>query len=455
MNIRSRLTLQFLLINALILIIVSFFTYFFSSEYRKEEFYERLSQKAQTTARLLIEVTQIDMELLKIIDRSDFGTLPDEVIYIYNQNEQLIYQSTDLSSFVVDTELLQKVKAGEHYFNYKKGIEVYGYIYADPNNPYIIIAGALDKFGIKKLRNLRDILILVVLTGILMSAVAGWFFSGRSLKPISSVVSQVNAITVNQLNKRVDEGNNTDEISLMASTFNKLLDRIEEAFHMQKQFVANASHELRTPLTVLSGQLEVALIKERSPEQYQTILRSLKDDLSNLNKTANRLLLLAQTDAQEENLDAKPFRIDESLWQIQAEMLKRFPNGIIEIHFRKAPEAESDFIIQGNEQLIRVALSNIVENALKYSPSEKCRITLDATPAGIDIEIEDKGPGIPQDEQLKVFLPFYRSPSSISAPGHGLGLAMVKKIVQLHKGTVNLTSVVGDGTIFTVFLPKA
>ncbi len=455
MNIRSRLTLQFLLINALILIIVSLFTYYLSSEYRKEEFYERLSKKAQTTARLLIEIDEIDLELLKIIDRSDFGTLPEEAIYIYDQQGELVYQSNDVSTFVVDTGMIEKVKNGQHYFDYKKGIEVYGYIYSDPNHPYVIIAGALDKFGLSKLRNLRDILILVVLTGIVMVSISGWIFSGKALAPISAVVSQVNSITINQLNLRVDEGENTDEISLMASTFNRLLDRIEEAFQMQKQFVANASHEIRTPLTVLSGQLEVALLKDRSIEQYQKILSSLKEDLGNLNLTANRLLLLAQADAQSENLDSKSFRLDETLWQIQSEMMKRFPKAEIDIHFGKVPESESDFMVLGNEQLLRVAISNVIENALKYSNPPHCTVIFDSAENHKSITVIDQGVGIPLEEQQKIFLPFYRSSSVMNAPGHGLGLAMVKKIIQLHHGEVQLSSTLGVGTELKLILPNS
>lgn len=455
MNIRSRLTLQFLLINVLILIIVSFFTYYFSSQFRKEEFYERLSKKAKTTAHLLLEVDEIDMELLKIIDRSDLGTLPEEAIYIYKTNGELVYRSNDLSSFNPDSSLVKRVKEGELIFDYPKNIEAYGFMYGNPQKPFIVLAGASDKFGLSKLQNLRDIIILVDLTAVLLVVLAGWFFAGKALNPISDVVAQVNAISVNQLNKRVDEGENTDEISLMASTFNRLLDRIEEAFQMQKQFVANASHELRTPLTVISGQLEVALMKERSPEQYQKILSSLKDDLSNLNLTANRLLLLAQADAQAENLDKRPFRFDETLWQIQTEMLKRYPGAIIDIQFNKVPESELEFIVIGNEQLLRVALGNIVENALKYSKPPKCIVSFDRSDTETTLSIEDHGPGIPSDEHQKIFLPFYRSPSAISEPGHGLGLSMVKKIIQLHHGEVYLRSEQGKGTIMTVVIPNS
>ncbi|HOY49899.1 MAG TPA: HAMP domain-containing sensor histidine kinase, partial [Flavobacteriales bacterium] len=221
---------------------------------------------------------------------------------------------------------------------------------------------------------------------------------------------------------------------------------IEEAFQMQTQFVANASHELRTPLTVLSGQLEVALLKERTPEQYQIILTSLKEDLSLLNQTANRLLLLAQADSRAENLDARPFRLDETLWQIQSEMLKRYPGAEIEIGFSRIPESEFEFMITGNEQLIRVAIGNVVENALKYSNPQRCKITFDIEHSEKSVIVEDKGSGIAADEHHKIFLPFYRSPSSINAPGHGLGLAMVKKILQLHKGEITLTSQKGEGT---------
>jgi signal transduction histidine kinase len=285
-------------------------------------------------------------------------------------------------------------------------------------------------------------------------AIVGWVFAGRSLKPLYTVVSQVNKISVNQLNKRVDVDEKLDEVALIANTFNKLLDRVEVAFQMQKQFVASASHELRTPLTIILGQLEIALLNTRTPVQYQKILSSLTDDLKDLNNTANRLLLLAQADFQAENLDPKPFRIDECLWQINFEMQKRFPSAIVDIHFDVIPESEADFIIMGNEQLVKVAISNVVENSLKYSNPQFCSVTLFAHKKEISLKMEDQGYGIHEDDIQKIFIPFYRANSSFVTSGHGLGLAMVKKIIQLHSGVIELKSELNKGTVVSISIPK-
>jgi signal transduction histidine kinase len=450
MNIRTRITLQFLYISSLLLFLTSVSIYFYSSEIRKKEFFERLSQKAHLTAQLFDRLSVNDIENKKIIDHPGLGILPEEATYIYNSEDALVFQSTNLPLIASDTELINRIKSGEHKFHFDHDVEAYGI----SSNSFIVIVSSIDKFGLDGLIELKKILLIVFILGNILAAFAGWFFAGRSLKPLYAVVSQVNNISVNQLNKRVEIDRNLDVVALIASTFNELLDRVEIAFQMQKQFVASASHELRTPLTIILGQLELALLNSRTPVQYQKILNSLTEDLKDLNNTANRLLLLAQADFQVENLDPKPFRIDECLWQINFEMQRRFPEAIVDIHFDVIPESESDFIIMGNEQLVKVAISNIVENSLKYSNPQFCSITLFAHKKEISVKMEDQGYGIHEDDIQKIFIPFYRANSSFVTPGHGLGLAMVKKIIQLHSGVIDLKSELNKGTVVSISIPK-
>ena len=450
MNIRTRITLQFLYISSLLLFLTSVSIYFYSSEIRKKEFYERLSQKAHLTAQLYNRLPINDIENQKFIDHPGLGFLPEEATYIYNNEDALVFQSTNLPLIASDSKLLNRIKSGENRFKFEHDIEAYGF----SSNSFVVIVSSIDKFGLDGLNELKKILLIVFILGNLLAAIAGWFFAGRSLKPLYAVVSQVNNISVNQLNKRVETDGNLDVVALIASTFNELLDRVEIAFQMQKQFVASASHELRTPLTIILGQLELSLLNSRTPVQYQKILSSLTEDLKDLNNTANRLLLLAQADFQVENLDPKPFRIDECLWQINFEMQKRFPSAVVDIHFDIIPESESDFIIMGNEQLVKVAISNVVENSLKYSNPQYCSITLFAHKKDISVKMEDQGYGIHEDDIQKIFIPFYRANSSFVTSGHGLGLAMVKKIIQLHSGVIDLKSELNKGTVVSISIPK-
>jgi signal transduction histidine kinase len=450
MNIRTRITLQFLYISSLLLFLTSVSIYFYSSEIRKKEFYERLSQKAHLTAQLYNRLPINDIENQKFIDHPGLGFLPEEATYIYNNEDALVFQSTNLPLVASDSKLLNRIKSGENRFKFEHDIEAYGF----SSNSFVVIVSSIDKFGLDGLNELKKILLFVFILGNVLAAIAGWFFAGRSLKPLYAVVSQVNNISVNQLNKRVETDGHLDVVALIASTFNELLDRVEIAFQMQKQFVASASHELRTPLTIILGQLELSLLNSRTPVQYQKILSSLTEDLKDLNNTANRLLLLAQADFQVENLDPKPFRIDECLWQINFEMQKRFPSAVVDIHFDIIPESESDFIIMGNEQLVKVAISNVVENSLKYSNPQYCSITLFAHKKDISVKMEDQGYGIHEDDIQKIFIPFYRANSSFVTSGHGLGLAMVKKIIQLHSGVIDLKSELNKGTVVSISIPK-
>ena len=452
MNIRTRITLQFLYISSLLLFITSISIYFYSSEIRKKEFYERLSQKAHITAQFFHRLPHNETPNIKFIDHSGLGFLPEEAIIIYNAQDDQVYQSTNQVKAEVSSKLINRIKSGEHKFRLENDVEAYGYSYF--SNSFVVIATAIDKFGLDRLNQLKKILLVVFVLGNILAAIAGWFFAGRSIRPLYTLVSQVNNISVNQLNKRVEIDENLDVVALIASTFNQLLDRVEIAFQTQKQFVASASHELRTPLTIILGQLELALLNSRTPLQYQKILNSLTEDLKDLNNTANRLLLLAQADFQAENLDPKPFRIDECLWQINLEMQKRFPSAIVDIHFDVIPESESDFIIMGNEQLVKVAISNVVENSLKYSKPQFCSITLFAHKKNVSVIMEDQGYGIHEDDIKKIFIPFFRANSSFVTSGHGLGLAMVKKIIQLHSGVIDLKSELNKGTVVSISIPR-
>jgi signal transduction histidine kinase len=274
----------------------------------------------------------------------------------------------------------------------------------------------------------------------------GFIFSKQSLSPISNVVSQVEKITATKLNLRVNEGNGTDEIAQLAIKFNKMLERIEAAFEMQKSFVANASHELRTPLTSITGQIEVSMMNQTLSEENKQTLNSILDDIRELNKLSNGLLELANAniDASEIKLDS--IRIDEIIGSAQAEISRANKNYKINLNITDYPEEEKWLTLLGNESLIRAAISNIVENACKYSKDNSALVDLTFNDNYIFISICDKGIGISPDNLIHVFEPFYRSPNAKNIKGHGIGLTLAKKIIELHSGQIEIKSELEKGT---------
>ena len=237
MKIRNRLSLQFTLIVASILILFSASVYFFSAIYRHNEFSGRLKEKALTTAKLFIEVDEVDSALLKIIDKNAVNILPHENVVIFDSTEREIYRSNDGDHRTFDASLIDKIKTEKEYSFGDENFESVGLAIHARSKNYLVIASAEDLYGKSKLHYLRLILLFGFIGSLAIALLSGWFFSGQALKPISQVVKEVDEITGYNLNKRVGEGNRKDELAQLAITFNHMLDRVEHAFQIQKSLL--------------------------------------------------------------------------------------------------------------------------------------------------------------------------------------------------------------------------
>ncbi|OFY86007.1 MAG: hypothetical protein A2236_10890 [Bacteroidetes bacterium RIFOXYA2_FULL_33_7] len=269
---------------------------------------------------------------------------------------------------------------------------------------------------------------------------------------MSKVIKRVDEIKETSLNLRVETENKKDEIAQLAQTFNKMLDRLEEAFNIQKIFVSNASHELRTPLTSITGQIEVTLLNKRDSEYYETVLLSILDDIKNINILSDGLLNLAQATLEINESHFSKVRIDEIIWTVRAELLKHKPDYNIEFAFGEMPSEEEKYIVLGNETLIKIAILNILENGCKYSDNKTVRLSLDVSDKKISIKFSDSGIGIAETELNKIFEPFYRAKNARKYKGHGLGLALSKKIIELHNGKIEVKSKIDIGTDILIIL---
>lgn len=455
MNIRTKLTLRFILITAVIILLGSILIYIFSADYREEEFYNRLQNKANNTAKLLIEVDEVDANLLRRIEQDNPVSLPNEKIIIYNYQDTLLFTTDDKSVIKITKELLDRIRL-EDEIRYKQGnYEVLGFLFKGQYDRFVVVAAATDIYGFRKLKNLIYILSGVFAISIVIATISGWFFSGKALKPIAKVVDRVDEISISSLNLRVDEGNGKDEIAKLARTFNNMLTRLQTSFITQKDFIANASHELRTPLTAITGQLEVTLLNSRSAEEYRDVMYSVLDDIKNLNSLSNKLLLLAQTSADEREKKMVNHRIDEMIWQSKEEMLKHNPSFIIHIDFHHDLDDEKKLTIRGDSQLLKTALSNVIENGCKYSGDNTVKIFVHPARSGVSITIRDQGIGIPPEDIQNIFEPFFRGSNTKTIKGHGIGLSMVKGIIRLHKGSIHIHSENGSGTTVTLTFPLA
>lgn len=446
MKIRTKLALYFTIIVASIMAIFAVFIYYFTASYHNKEFYSRLNEKADNYAQLVNEVDLNNPGMVKIFDKNTLY-LPEERILVFNSENKLMFDTQEgKGKSKIENSFLEKVR-NEKLIEYHENEKEYlAKIFEIKNQSYVVIVSAKNTDTLNKLDNLKLILLVGWVFGILLTMLAGWVFAGKALLPISGVVHQVEKISVSKLDERVNTGNETDEIGQLALTFNRMLERIQKSFELQKSFVSNSSHELRTPLTSITGQLEVALMNKREPEEYKEVLHSVLEDIRNVNRLTNGLLELAQAEMDISKLKLKPVRMDELLWVTRTDLLKRNPDYLIQIEMQGLPEDENKLTIEGSEHLLRSALLNVMDNSCKFSSDKKVDVSLKIEENYIVISFSDNGIGISKEEIQKIHQPFFRGSNAKSFPGHGLGLSLTSKIVDLHNGKMNFESIINTKT---------
>jgi signal transduction histidine kinase len=453
MQIRTRLTLQFLLIGGLIMLIASIAIYYSTANFRRNDFNNLLRSRAISIAKLVLDSYEYNANLIL---RSGTGypvRLPEEKYMILNFNKDTLYTSDKFWELKGIDDIIGQVKSDREVVRRQDSYEVVGITHTTGLYKFVVIGAAIDKDGLLHMKKLGIILIVVCLISLISFFIAGWFYSGRALKPISDVVSNVDDITITSLNLRVPEGNGTDEIGRLAQTFNKMLERLETSFAMQKNFIANASHELRTPLTSINGQIEVLMMKDRPADEYKSALSSVLEDIKSLIDLSNRLLLIARTSAEGPSSYSTKIRIDEIIWQAQEEIQKFNPSFHINISPDSSLTDSEQIIVAGDEYLLKTAVSNIIENACKYSSDNTVDIKFGSTDRMVKVVFEDRGIGISEEDIKKIFEPFYRGTNAISYPGTGIGLSLVNQIIKNHNGTIDISSKIGQGTKIILYLP--
>lgn len=452
MNIRTKLTTTFFVIVTVVLTAICIAVYFLSASYRETDFYRRLRNRAINTAKILVEVKEVNADLLRRIERNNPASLPNQYIVIFDNQYQLLYASDDISPIPVDEELLASVRrAGEMQYTHA-AFEVLGFVLKDDAGQHMIVAAATDVYGLDALRNLRNVLLATFGFSLVVVSIAGWFFSGKMLRPISRIVEEVSNITAVNLNRRLNEGNERDELSMLAKTFNRMLERLQDAFASQKTFIANASHEIKTPITVMAGEIEVTLLLARDKEYYTRVLGSVLAGLKGLNQLSTQLLLLAQTSADQPEKSFTAIRIDDALWEIKEELTKAYPSYQVSIVFDLSVKHES-LVVEGDEQLVKVAILNLMDNGCKYADDGHVTISLDTATAGaITLRFANTGQGIPPEHMQRIFDPFFRNGGRPPSRGFGIGLSLVRQIVKLHGGTVSVESSPRQ-TVFAITFP--
>ena len=452
LSIKKKLLLYSFLIQIIILAIFSF------SLYKALEI-STLDKLQATLKVIILDVTDdlLEKEQISAVTLDEEKEYKFEPLFIRildNNNHEKLIQT---SNFPEDIE---------HNDNYLKNLELNTITFEEQNN-YLVSRIKIDfhkeKIVIIEIATTKEILtstledILYILSFILpivliFSILGGNFLIYKSFLPIENILLELKQINAKDLSARLKSNKNKDEINQLVEEVNSLLKRLESSFEKISQFSSDASHELKTPLTIIRGEIEVALRKERSNEEYKSVLNSSLNEIIIIEKTINDLLFLAKNekDILIDNQEDIYFDeiTDESINEVKS--------------FAKLNQIEINFILEdtieykGYSNLLKIALKNVLKNAIQFS-HKNSQIIVKSYKKGsfFKISVQDFGIGIEENEQIKIFEKFYRTDKSRNknSGGTGLGMSILKKIVHIHKGKINIHSKENIGTTITISFP--
>ncbi|MCL5965907.1 MAG: heavy metal sensor histidine kinase [Deltaproteobacteria bacterium] len=293
---------------------------------------------------------------------------------------------------------------------------------------------------------------VALLAGILLSAGAGVLIARRGMRPLAEITEATRRIKATQLHERIGSAGWPRELSLLAVSFDRMLDRLEESFSRLSRFSADLAHELRTPINNLMGEAEVALSKEREPEEYRRILESSLEEFGRLSRMVDNLLFLARAENPETRIERMPLDAGKEI-----EATREFYEAVAREQ-RVEVTCHGTGTVHADPTLFRRAVSNILSNALRHTPpGGKVAISVrEREDRSTEVVIRDTGAGIAPDDLPRIFDRFHRSAGSRAdyPEGTGLGLAIVKSIMDLHGGGCRITSEPDQGTVVTLVFPR-
>jgi len=435
-----------------VLLIFILGVYRFYSQKCHDDFFDRLHLRAAVKVDL-IDGGTVEPEVLHLLYENSPQNYEPQVS-IFKKDGKLIYR--DKQSSLPDNEQKRMIKQIQstgvcRAWHDKK--QTYGFLIEGLKGDYIAIASGYDIHGAAQLKILRIVFGIAYLIVMICIIFILRMFIKQAFRPISRIIEKVKNINdSNHLDIRIDEGNKKDELAELAITFNQMLEQLETSFAAQKQFVYNISHELRTPLSAIITELELSQAKELDENSYRQVIDRTLQDARRLAKLSTNLLDIAKTNYAPAQIAMHEIRIDELLMEVCRKVQKSEPTYTVHLVFDKEDFEDEHYIsIEGNEYLLGVTFSNLIDNGCKFSPDKTCEAHISYENKEVVIRIIDHGIGINPQEQQMIFTPFYRGSNKGFAPGNGIGLALTHKIVEIHNGKISFESHPGL-TIFTVRL---
>ena len=452
MKTQTKIALIFFLILLSTIMVLSASVYFFTTRYSFTDFYKRLEIRGVVTARAELDHEEASQTVLQEVRELHLEKLPEEKEYFFKiePGHSFDAEAAQLGLPKSFFSTLLATGAATHQMG---DIFFAGIRYSGKAGDYLVIVSAANYYSTHHLAYLRNILLIGIVLASAVALFVAFVFSRQLFTPVKEITDKVKEISSQSLHLRLESGRVNDEIGELETTFNNMLDRLETAFETQNNFISNASHELSTPLTTIIGEAEVTLSKSRSEREYVESLTTILSEAERLEKITKSLLFLAQTGFAGKAQKFDKVRVDQLLWDVKSTIDKINPKNKVQINTSLMPESPEQLKIKGNEQLLHLALTNLVSNACKYSHNKPVTVSIGAAADKVIIVIKDTGVGIPDAELKFIYDPFFRASNVTEYEGYGIGLPLARNIVRMHTGELLVVSKINEGTTVQVTFP--
>ncbi|MFH6964861.1 ATP-binding protein [Flavobacterium plurextorum] len=450
MTLKNRISLLVSLLFTILFGLASTVIFVLYSNFRKEEFRDRLEIKALSNIKLLVNVKEVDDQLLKMIDQNSINKLYDEKTLVFDSQFKLIYSSIDDAKINWSVDDLKYLKKHKTFFKQQGDYEVYGVFYDTKDKDFYALISATDDYGKRKLLFLRYTLVISYIFFTCLCWVLTSFMVKKAMNPLGLFHQKIKNINENNLDTRIKSKSNKNEIDLIANEFNFMMDRIEVSYQKQKEFTAHASHELRTPLSRITSQIENVVADPKTTPENKSFLKTILSDVNQLTELITSLLTLSKIDVKNQE-NSEIHRLDEILFSAIENLNKSFPDFVILFEMEESENLDSALEIKGNKNLLEIAISNVLKNACVYSDNKQAKVKISTENDSLVISISNTGKTLTKNEQKNLFQPFMRGENSKGTTGFGLGLRIVNRILNLHQSSITYSVTDANTNLFQLF----
>ncbi|AWG22059.1 two-component sensor histidine kinase [Flavobacterium faecale] len=444
MSLKNRISLLVSILFAILYGIACVFIFLLASNFREEEFIDRLEVKALRTLKFLSDNKTPDYELLRKLDNSSIYKLTNERTLIFDDNFGLIYSSVEGQKVNWNVSDLKYLKQNRSFFKKIGENEFYGILIDTNSKDYYVLISANDRYGNRKTIYLKYILLISYFAFTLICWLITSWMVRKAILPLSLFHKKIKNINENNLETRIESKSDKNEIDLIANEFNFMMDRIETSYKGQKEFTAHASHELRTPLSRITSQIENKIADPNISEASKNFLSVILSDVNHLTELIHSLLILSKTESNQ-SAEKEVIRMDEVLFNSIEKINKIYSDFKISFEIEDNDYLEQALEIRGNKSLLEIAVSNVLKNACVYSTNKQAHVVIGSDRHNLTISVYNDGKTLNSTEQLQLFQPFMRGKNANGTTGFGLGLIIVQRILGLHQAQIQY-SVTEDKT---------